>query len=177
MASPAAVAEEWVFYAASAKPANKEQTLINWYQANSLKPVAEDKAAIRHYFDEESVAANSPFGGGTVRVWEKSVVQGKVQSYDETMRVLEREEEKRLKRKLTTLDAARLFPRAVGLAVKEITTQYEIACEEKELYVREVNSFDSTGAQMTRQLNMDTAFWAPIRPESVMEELMKKVCQ
>jgi hypothetical protein len=174
---PEARAENWVFYAGSAKPANKEQTLIDWYQTNSLKPVPEDKAAIRHYYDEESVAANSPFGGGTVRVWGKSVVQGEVKSYDETMRVLEREEAKRLKRKLTTLDTARLFPQAVNQAVKEITIQYELTCEEKEFYIYEANSYDSTGAKMTRQLNMDMANWVPIQARSVMEELFKKVCQ
>jgi hypothetical protein len=177
MVHSGSLAEEWVFYTASGDPPERNRALIDWYQANSLKPVAEDKATIRHYYDEESVSANSPFGGGTVRVWGKSVVKGEVKSYDATMRDLERQEEKRLKRKLTALDAARIFPQAVSAAVKEITAQYEIACDEKDLYVREVNSFDSTGAKMTRQLNMDTAFWVPIQSGSVMEELMKRVCQ
>lgn len=172
-----ALAEEWVFFTASDKPPNRDQTLIDWYQANSLKPAPEDKAAIRHYYEEESVSANSPFGGGTVRVWGKAVVQGDVKPYNQTMAELEREEEKRLRRKLTTLDTSWLFPMAVSRSIKEINTQYEISCDEKEFYIYEVNSIDASGEKMTRQLNMDTAIWVRIKSGSVMEELFKRVCQ
>ena len=101
---------------------DKETTLRDWSQLNSLKPVLRTEAKTFHYYNGDSVASNSPFAGGTVRVWEKSVLQRQTKTYEEARQEIQREEEARSKRKISTLDYAWLFPRTVNRASKEITT-------------------------------------------------------
>ena len=169
--------ENWVLYAGSRPVQDEQAVLIDWYASNKLKPASETKATVYHYYDQESVASNSPSGGVIFRVWEKSVTQGEVRSYEETMEEMEKEEEKRLKRRVTVLDVARVFPVAVKRAAKEITILYEINCETGDFYVLEVNSYDKTGQRMTRKLNTDTAAWATVQPGTVMEVLSRQVCR
>ena len=177
LASSDGWAEEWVLYAGSSPVEDEQSGLIDWYASNKLKPASETRATVHHYYDRESVASNSPVGGVIFRVWEKSVTQGEIRTYDETIEEIEKEEEKKLKRRTTILDMARVFPIAVKRAAKEIATLYEINCENGEFYVLEVNTYDKTGQRMTRKLNMDTASWATVHPGTVMELLSKEVCK
>jgi len=173
----AARGEEWVFYSGSRLTGDTGPALRDWYGLNRLTPVPEAEAPALHYYDLDSVASNYPYPGGIVRVWEKAVVQRETKSYAKAREEVEREEEKKLKRKLTVLDAAKVFPLAVNRATKEITTLYEINCDTLEFFILEANNYDSEGDRIAREANFDMNLWIAVRPGSVMEVLSKKMCQ
>jgi len=169
--------EDWVIYAGASPVEDDQAGLIDWYASNRLKPASKTRATVCHYYDRESVASTSGAGGVIFRVWEKSVRQGEIRTYDETIEEIEKEEEQKLKRRVTVLDMARVFPIAVKRAAKEIATLYEINCENREFYIQEVNTYDKTGQKMTRKLNMDMTSWTTVQPGTVMELLTKEVCK
>lgn len=150
--------------------------LRDWSRLNALKPVPKTEARTYHYYDLDSVAANSPFPGGSVRVWEKSVLQTEIKSYEEAREEIKEEEEARLKRKITVLDYAWLFPLAVNRATKESETSYTIDCDGREFFILEVNNYDKAGKRMTREANMTMDLWFPIQPDTMMELLYKEAC-
>jgi hypothetical protein len=169
--------EDWVFYGGSSQKHVEEWMFRDRYVLNKLKPVPEADAKTFHYYDQDSVASNSPFPGGIVRVWEKSVLQKKTKSYDDARDDIEKEEEKRLGRELTVLDFARLFPLTVNRATKETTTLFEINCSSKEFFIMEVNNYDKAGKRMTRETTMAMDLWFHIQPETMVEALSRKVCE
>ena len=150
--------------------------LRDWSRLNALTPVPKTEARTYHYYDLDSVAPNSPFPGGSVRVWEKSVLQTEIKSYEEAREEIKEEEEARLKRKITVLDYAWLFPLAVNRATKESETSYNRDCDGREFFILEVNNYDKAGKRMTREANMTMDLWFPIQPETMMELLRKEVC-
>jgi hypothetical protein len=168
--------EDWVFYGGSGQGEVKELILRDWSRLNHLTPVPKTEAKTHHYYDRDSVASNSPLPGGTIRVWEKAVLQSDLKSYEEAREEIKKEEETRLKRKINMLDYAWLFPLAVNRASKETETFYDIDCESKEFFILEVNNYDKEGKRMTREANMAMDLWFPIRPNTVMELLYKEVC-
>ena len=170
-------ADDWVFYAGSRQGEVHDSTLREWYALNRLNPVSESEATALHYYDGDSVASNSPFPGGTVRVWEKSVFKKETKRYEDAKAVIEREEEARLNRKIGVLDYGWLFPMAVNRATKEITIFLEINCDTNEFFIKEANTYDKTGERMTREVIPDEYFWSPIRPGTIMEVLSRKVCE
>ena len=169
-------AEVWVFYGGSGQTEVKDSTVRDWYGLNSHKPVSKAEAKTFHYYDRDSVASNSPFPGGVIRVWEKSVLQRETKSYEESREEIQGEEEKRLKRKITALDYAWLFPRAVNRASKEIATLFEINCDSLEFVILEVNTYDQAGQRMTRETNNDMVLSFPIQEGTMMEILSQDVC-
>jgi hypothetical protein len=169
--------DDWVFYGASFQKEDRGPELRDWYELNRLKPVAQTQATAYHYYDRDSLGYSSPFPGGIVRVWEKAVFQRETKTYEEAKEEVEREEEKRLNRKITIVDYAWLFPIAVKRAAKEITTLYEINCDSKEFFIMEVNSHDKTGDRLTRETIFDKDLWLPIQHGTLMEALSKEICR
>jgi len=169
--------EEWVIYEGSGARGESGTALRDWYVLNRLTPLPRSGAAAHHYYDLDSVASNSPFPGGIVRVWEKFVFQKETLTYDEAREAIRKETEARLKRKLTALDYGWLFPAAVNRATREITTLYEINCDSLEFYILEVSAYDKAGKRMTRDVNMDRDLWIPVQPGTVLEALSRIVCQ
>jgi hypothetical protein len=169
-------AEEWVYYAGSNMPGDTGPALRDWYGLNRLKPLSESGAQSLHYYDQDSVASNFPIPGGIVRVWEKAVVQKETRAYKDAREEVEKEEEDRLKRKLSVLDMARIFPLAVHRATKEIRTLYEINCDTQEFFIMEGNNYDTVGDRISRETNFDMNLWVAVRPGTVMEVLSKKMC-
>ena len=169
--------DDWVFYGGSGQGEVKELLLRDWSRLNKLKPVPKTEAKTYHYYDQDSVASNSPFPGGIVRVWEKAALQKEIESYEEAREEIKKEEEIRLGRKINVLDYAWLFPLAVNRASKETETLYEIDCDSREFFILEVNNYDKARQRMTRETNMAMDLWFPIQPETVMELLYKEVCK
>ena len=172
-----ALAEDWVVYSASDAKGERGRALRDWYELNKLEPLPKDGAAALHYYDQDSVASNSPFPGGTVKVWEKMVYQGEKKTYEEAREDVEKEERARLKRKLDVFDMARLFPVVVNRTVKEVTTFYEINCDTGEFFILEVNTYDKTGFRMTREVVSDKYLWSAVQPGTIMEILSRKLCE
>lgn len=170
-------AEDWVFYAGSLQGEVSESAIREWYGLNRFHPVSEAKANILHYYDHDSVASNSPFPGGIVRVWEKAVFKKETVSYEEARTEIEKEKEASLKRRLSVLDYAWLFPAAVNRATKEITTLYDFNCDTREFFILELNTYDHTGKRMTREVMGDKYFWSPLRSGTILEILFRKVCE
>jgi len=170
-------ADDWVFYGGSGQGEEKELILRDWSRLNKLKPVPKTEARTYHYYDRDSVASNSPFPGGSVRVWEKAVLQKEIKSYEEAREEIKEEEETRLKRKINVLDYAWLFPLAVNRASKETETLYDIDCDSREFFILEVNNYDKAGKRMTREANMVMDLWFPIQPGTMMEVLYNEVCK
>lgn len=169
--------EEWVFYAGSSQGEVHDATLREWYGLNRMKPVSQNEATALHYYDLDSVAANSPFPGGTVRVWEKSVLKKTTKPYEEAKAEIEKEESARLERQISVLDYAWIFPMAVNRATKEITIYLEINCDTGEYFIKEANTYDKTGARMTQEKISDKYFWSPIRSGTLMAMLSENLCQ
>ena len=169
--------DDWVFYGATRQGEVHDSTLREWYALNRLNPVSESEATALHYYDRDSVASNSPFPGGTVRVWEKSVFKKETKSYEDAKAEIEREEEARLNRKIGVLDYGWLFPMAVNRATKEITIFIEVNCDTNEFFIKEANTYDKTGERMTREIIPDEYFWSPIRSKTIMDVLFRKVCE
>ncbi len=169
--------EDWVQYGTSRGEADKGGTVKDWYRLNRVKPVSEAEAAVCHFYDRDSLASSSPYSGGISRVWEKSVVQRATKDYFETKQDIEKQEEERLKRKLTTLDQAWIFPLAVKAATKETHTLFEINCDSREFVILEVNHYDKDGNRMSRESNMDIGTWHPIEPGTMMEALSRQICR
>ena len=167
---------DWVFYCASGREEAKGLTLRDWYGLNSLKCTPKIGASSYHYYDLDSLASNSPFPGGTFRVWEKSVLQKETETYDETRETIIKEEEIRRKRKINELDYAWLFPTAVNRAAKEITTLFEIDCGTERFFILEGDNYDKAGQRMTRETAFDSELRSPIQPKTVMEALFQNVC-
>jgi hypothetical protein len=168
--------EDWVFYSGSGQGEEKELILRDWSRLNHLTPVPKAEAKTYHYYDRDSVASNSPSTGGSVRVWEKAVLQSDLKTYEEAREEIKKEEETRLKRKINILDYAWLFPLAVNRASKATETFYDIDCDSKEFFVLEVNNYDKEGKRMTREANMAMDLWFPIQPNTLMELLYKEIC-
>lgn len=169
-------ADDWILYAASNAGEDPGLASRDWYVLNKKKPVPDIEAMALHYYDRESIGGNFDFPGGIFRVWEKYVVQRNTKSYEEAKAEVEKEEEKRLKRTITALDYARLFPLAVNRATKEVQTLYEINCDSTEFIILEVNHYDKDGNRMTRETNMDMELWYPIESDTVMNVLFQKIC-
>ena len=177
VAAAQALADDWVVYSASGAKGERGRALRDWYELNKLEPLPRDGAAALHSYDQDSVASNSPFPGGTVKVWEKMVYQEEKKTYQEAREDVEGEERARLKRKLDVFDMARLFPVAVNRTVKEVTTFYEINCDTGEFFILEVNTYDKTGFRMTREVVSDKYLWSAVRPGTIMEVLSRKLCE
>ena len=171
-----ALADDWVFYGGSLEGEIKGATLRDWYTLNRLKPVPKEEATAYHYYDQDSIGSNYPYGGGIVRVWERFVLQRETKSYDEAREEIQREEEARLKRKISAMDYAWLFLHTVNRATKQIETLYEINCDTREFFIMEVNYYDRVEKRMSRETNMEMTFWIPVRPETLMEALCEKLC-
>jgi Surface-adhesin protein E len=169
--------DDWVFYGGSREEGVEESALRDWYVLNKLSLVSKAEATAYHYYDRDSVASNSPFPGGIVRVWEKYVFQRETKTYEEAREEIKKEEEARLKRRINQLDYVWLFPFAVTRATKETATLYEINCDTREFFLMEVNHYDKEGKRMTRETNMDMTLWIPIQPETMLELLSKEVCK
>ncbi len=169
--------DDWVFYSASGAKGERGRALRDWYELNKLEPLPRDGVAALHYYDRDSVASNSPFPGGTVRVWEKMVYQDEKKTYEEALEDVEREEKARLKRELDVFDMARLFPVAVNRTSKEIKTFYEINCDTREFFILEVNTYDKTEFRMTREVVSDKYLWSAVQPGTIMELLSRKLCE
>jgi Surface-adhesin protein E len=170
--------DDWVFYGGSREQGVKESALRDWYVSNRLRPLPKNEATAYHYYDRDSIASNYPYSsGGIVRVWEKYVFQRETKTYEEARVEIEKEEEKRLKRKINVLDYGWLFPFAANRATKEVTTLYEINCDTGEFFILELNQYDKAERRMTRETNMEMTLWVPIRPETMLELLCKQVCQ
>ena len=144
---------------------------------NKLKPVPKAEAKTFHYYDQDSVASNSPFPGGSVRVWEKAVLQREIAGYDEAREKIKKEEETRLRRKINVLDYAWLFPLAVNRASKETETLYDIDCDSREFFILEVNNYDKEGKRMTREASAAMDLWFPLQPDTLMGLLYQEVCK
>lgn len=170
-------ADDWILYAASNAGDDPGMASRDWYVLNKKKPVSDVEAMAFHYYDRESVGGNFDFPGGIFRVWEKYVVQRNTKSYEEAKTEVEKEEERRLKRTITALDYAWLFPRAVNRATKEVQTLYEINCDSGEFIILEVNHYDKDGNRMTRETNMNMELWYPIEPDTVMQAFFQKICR
>jgi len=168
--------DEWVLYAGSDMLGDMGPAVRDWYGLNRLKPIPEAGAPTLHYYDQDSVASNFPYQGGIVRVWEKAVVQKDTRPYKDAREEVEKEEEYRLKRKLSVLDMARIFPLAVHRATKEIRTLYEINCDTQEFFIMEGNNYDTAGERISRETNFDMNLWVAVRPGTVMELLSGKMC-
>jgi len=169
--------DDWVFYGGSIQKEDRGLELKDWYELNRLKPAPKTEATAHHYYDRDSLGYSSPFPGGIVRVWEKAVFQRETKDYEEARMDVEREEEKRLGRKITVLDYAWLFPLAVKRATKEITTLYEINCDSKEFFILEVNSYDKTGDRLTRETIFDKDLWLSIQTGTLMGVLSSEICR
>jgi len=176
-AAAEALGDDWVFYGGSLQQQGGGPGLRDSYELNRLEPAPKTEATAYHYYDRDSLGYSSPFPGGIVRVWEKAVFQKETKAYKEARKEVEREQEKKLGRKITVLDYAWLFPLAVKRATKEITTLYEINCDSREFYVMEVNNYDKTGDRLTRETIFDKDLWLPIRPHTLMEALSKEICR
>jgi len=176
-AATEALGDDWVFYGACLQQEGGGPELRDWYELNRLEPAPKTEATAYHYYDRDSLGYSSPFPGGIVRVWEKAVFQRETKAYKEARKEVEKEQEKRLGRKITVLDYAWLFPLAVKRATKEIATLYEINCDSREFYVMEVNNYDKTGDRLTRETIFDKNLWLPIRPHTLMEGLSKEICR
>jgi hypothetical protein len=168
---------DWVFYCASGREEAEGLTLRDWYGLNSLTCTPKIGASSYHYYDRDSLASSSPFPGGIVRVWEKSVLQKETESYDETRDAIAKEEEIRRKRKINELDYAWLFPMAVNKAAKETATLFEIDCDSEKFLVLEGDNYDKAGQRMSRETTFDMELWLPIQPKTVMEALYRNVCE
>jgi len=177
LASTEVWGEDWVFYGGSAQGEEKKLILRDWSRLNKLKPVPKAEAKTFHYYDQDSVASNSPFPGGSVRVWEKAVLQREIESYEEAREKIKREEETRLKRKINVLDYAWLFPLAVNRASKETETLYDIDCDSREFFILEVNNYDKEGKRMTREASAAMDLWFPLQPDTLMGLLYQEVCK
>ena len=169
--------DDWVFYCASERVEAAGSTLRDWYGLNSLTCRHKIGASSYHYYDRDSLAASSPFPGGIVRVWEKSVLQKETKSYEEAREAVAKEEEVRRKRKINELDYAWLFPMAVNRAAKETATLFEIDCDSETFLVLEGNNYDKGGQRMSRETAFDKELWLPIQPQTVMEALYQHVCK
>jgi len=169
--------EEWIFYAGSSQGEVHDATLREWYGLNRFMPVSQNEATALHYYDRDSVASNSPFPGGTVRVWEKSVLKKTTKPYEEAKAEVEKEESAKLKRQISVLDYAWIFPMAVNRATKEITIYLEINCDTGEYFIKEANTYDKTGARMTQEKISDMYFWSLIRPGTLVAMLSQNLCQ
>lgn len=169
--------EDWVFYTGSAHEEAGGPGLRDWYGMNRLKPLPREEAKTDHYYDKDSVAFNSPFPGGTVRVWEKSVIRRETKIYEEAREEVWKEEEARRDRKLSPLEAAHLFPDAIRKATKEIKTLYEINCDTREATLLEINLYDRAGKRMSREFNRDATLWFGVQSGTVMDLLQSKVCK
>lgn len=169
--------DDWVFYGGTRQGEVHDSTLREWYGLNRLSPVSEKEATALHYYDQDSVASNSPFPGGTVKVWEKSVLKKETKSYEDAKAEVEREERARLNRKISVLDYGWIFPMAVNRATKEITIFLEVNCDTNEFFIMEANTYDKTGKRMTREVIPDKYFWSPIRSGTIMEVLSRKLCE
>lgn len=169
---------EWEIYAMSAWGQAGQARLGNWYLLNALEPVSDEpEAGARHFLDRSSLASNAYEGtGGTLRVWQKTLLMGITKPYEEARAEIEKEEEKRLGRKLSVLDMAVVFPLAVNRAAKEIRTLFEINCESGEFIVLEMNLYDIEGSRMIRETNSNQDLWYPVQPGSVMDLLARKAC-
>jgi len=177
LSSTALHADDWAFYAGSRQGEVHDSTRREWYALNRLDPVSENDATALHYYDRDSVASNSPFPGGLVKVWEKSVFKKETKAYEDAKAEIEIEEEARLNRKISVLDYGWLFPMAVNRATKEITIFLQVNCESNEFFIIEVNTYDKTGERMTREVIPDEYFWSPIRSGTIMEVLSRKLCE
>jgi hypothetical protein len=177
IAAAQAHADDWVVYSASDARGETGRALRGWYELNKLEPLPRDGPAALHYYDRDSVASNSPFPGGTVKVWEKMVYQGEKKTYEEAREDVEREERARLKRKLDVFDMARLFPVTVNRTVKEVTTFYEVNCDTGEFFILEVNTYDKTGFRMTREVVSDKYLWSAVQQGTIMEVLSRILCE
>jgi len=170
-------ADDWILYAASNAGEDPGLASRDWFVLNKQRLLPETEALVLHYYDQESVGGNFNFPGGIFRVWEKYIIQRGTKSYEEAKAEVEKESEKRLKRKITALDYAWLFPLAVNRATKEVQTLYEINCDSSEFIILEVNHYDKDGNRMTREINMNMELWYPIEPETVMEAFFRKICK
>jgi Surface-adhesin protein E len=169
--------DDWVFYCASGREETSGSALNDWYGLNRLTCRPKTGASSYHYYDRDSLAPSSPFPGGIVRVWEKSVLQKETESYEEAREAIAKEEEIRRKRKISELDYAWLFPMAVNRAAKETATLFEIDCDSKKFMVLEGNHYDKAGKRMTREATFDMELWLPIQPQTVMEALYRNACR
>jgi hypothetical protein len=170
--------DDWVFYGGSGEQGVQESALRDWYVSNRLRPLPKNEATAYHYYDRDSIASNYPYSsGGIVRVWEKYIFERETKTYDEAREEIEREEEARLKRKISPLDYGWLFLYAANRATKEVTTLYEINCDSKEFFILEVNQYDKAEKRMTRETNMEMTLWVAIQPETMMELLANEVCK
>lgn len=170
-------ADDWVFYCASGREAPGGSKLNDWYGLNTLRSTPKAGASCYHYYDRESLGASSPFPGGTVRVWEKSVLQRKTETYEEAREAVVKEEAMRRKRPINSLDYAWLFPMAVNRAAKEKATFFEIDCDTERFLVLEGDNYDKAGKRMSRETAFDMELWLPIQPHTVMEALFQSVCK
>lgn len=169
--------DNWVFYGGTQEEKIGESALRDWYVSNRLRPVAKNEATAYHYYDRDSVASNYPYSGGIVRVWEKYVFQRETKTYEEAREEIEREEEARLKRKISALDYGWLFLSAANRATREVTTLYEINCDTREFFILEVNQYDKAERRMTRETNMEMTLWVAVQPETMLELLSREICQ
>jgi hypothetical protein len=53
----------------------------------------------------------------------------------------------------------------------------QVNCSSKEFFIIEVNTYDKTGERMTREIIGDEYFWSPIRSNTIMEVLSRKICE
>jgi Surface-adhesin protein E len=171
------LADDWIFYGGSGQEGVEESILRDRYVLNRYRPVLREEARTYHYYDPDSVAADSPYSGSIVRVWERSVLQKETKGYDNAREEVQTEEEARLGRKINVLDYARLFPLAVNRATKETTTLLEINCASRQFIVLEIDNYDKTGKRMTRETTMAMDLWFHIQPETMMEALYRLVCK
>jgi len=169
--------DDWALYGGSRQGEVHDSTLREWYGLNRFEPVSPEEATSLHYYDRDSVARNSPFPGGIVRVWEKSVIKKETSEYEAAKAEIEAEEAARLKRKITVLDYAWIFPMAVNRATKEIATLYDFNCDTREFFIVEVNTYDKAGKRMTREVIADKYFWSPVRAGTLLDILSLKVCE
>jgi hypothetical protein len=170
-------ADDWAFYAGSRQGEVHDSTRREWYSLNRLNPVPENEATVLHYYDQDSVASNSPLPGSIVKVWEKSVFKKETKSYEHAKSEVEKEEQARLNRKIGVLDYGWLFPMAVNRATKEVTIFLQVNCGSNEFFIIEVNTYDKTGERMTREIIGDEYFWSPIRSNTIMEVLSRNICE
>jgi hypothetical protein len=168
--------DDWVAYAASDPARKAESTLGHSYILNVLVPVSGDAASADHFYDRDSVARSSPGAGGIVRVWERYVLRAETLSYEQTIASVEGAEEKRLGRKVSPIEHARLFPLAVQKATKEVRTLYEINCDSREFIILEVDHYDKDDQRMTRETNFAMGQWYRVEPGTVMDALFRQVC-
>jgi len=172
-----ALGHDWVFYGGSFQQAGSGPELRDWYELNRLGPAPKAQATAYHYYDRDSLGYSSPFPGGIVRVWEKGVLQRETKDYEDAREEIIREEEKRLKRKITVMDYGWIFPMAVNRATKEIATLYEIDCDSRDFLILEGNTYDKAGKRMSREATFEMELWLPVQPGTVLELLAKEVCR